>query len=77
MDKEDSMLIKVNAIEKSIDFWNEQFDEWHMKLLNSTSEEEVEKCQENLNQCWKRMEMEKDTACSLEKEISEIISKNY
>ena len=76
MDKEQEILIKVQTVEKSIDFWNKEFDKWHHKLESASDEKEAEESAQRIWQCWKRMDIEKETASSLDKEISEIISKN-
>jgi hypothetical protein len=71
MDKEEELMIKVQTLEESIDFWNEKFDYWHDKLKSChPGSDEMETCALNMHECWRRMEYEKVNAAIFYKEIS-------
>jgi hypothetical protein len=71
MDKEKELMIKVETLEQTIDFWNEKFDYWHDKLKSChPGSDDMHIYALNMNECWERMEYEKVNAANLYKEIS-------
>ena len=78
-DKEKEFDDAANVIESSMNMWAQEFDKWHDKTESTMkyggTEDDIDRCHEQLNFCLKRMTLEQEEAKKLENDINSHIIK--